>query len=56
MNILSVTVTFIGLVLLGFGVAYIFQAIAQGLRARKKPVPTQPAKAYKTPRESKVAK
>ena len=56
MDILSVIVIFIGLILLGFGVAYIYQAIAQGLRARKNPVPTQPAKAYKTPRETKVAK
>jgi len=56
MDILSVIVIFIGLILLGFGVAYIYQAIAQGLRVRKKPVPTQPAKAYKTTRETKVAK
>ncbi len=56
MDILSVIVIFIGLILLGFGVAYIYQAIAQGLRARQKPVPTQPAKAYKTRRETRVAK
>ena len=56
MNTFSMTVIFLGLILIGFGAVYIYQAIATSLQKKKSPVPTHPAENYKTLRETKVTK
>ena len=56
MDTFSVTVGFLGLMLIGFGVVYIYQAIVTSFQKKNSPVLTHPAETYKTLRETKVTK